>query len=156
MKKFTFSLQSVLDYAITLENTQKAELSRAQALLNKLLESLSQLEEAYTRNCRSQDEAVKRGVNLPEELGKHDFYFRYLREAKAELTTKIDVAEKERDKCRERLISTMKQIKVYSKLRQEQYIEYLHEVKLEEEKEISDIVSFKTIKKEDEQFELAR
>lgn len=156
MKKFSFSLQSVLDYATTLENTQKAELSQAQALINKLLESLRQLEEAYTRNCRSQEAAVKRGVNLPEELGKHDTYFRYLREEKSKLATKIATAEKERDKCRERLISTMKQIKVYSKLRQEQYAEYLHEVKLEEEKEISDIVSFKTIKEEDEQYELTR
>lgn len=150
MKKFVFSLQSVLNYAVTLEKTQKAELSRAQEALNKLLDRLRELEEAYRRNCESQEAAIKRGDNLPAELNKHDLYFQYLRDAKNELAVKIEAAEKERDKCRERLISTMKQIKVYTKLKQEQYIEYLHEVKLEEEKEIGDIVSFNSISEEAE------
>lgn len=150
MKKFTFSLQSVFEYVKTLEKTQKSELKKAQAYLDTLLVKLRELDEAYKRNCRSLDGAIKRGIDLPYELSKHDAYFRYLRDAKAELEEKIEAAEKERDQCREKLISTMKQIKVYSKLRQEQYREYLHEIKLEEEKEINDIVSFNTITQETE------
>ncbi|NLL39501.1 MAG: flagellar export protein FliJ [Clostridiales bacterium] len=150
MKKFVFTLQYVLDYSIALEKTQKAELRKAQEALNKLLARLEELEEAYRQNCSSLTAAIERGINLPYEMSKHDDYFKYLRAAKAELMKKIEVAEKERDKCMEKLVSTMKRIKVYSKLRQEQYQAYLHEVKLEEEKEIGDIVSFNVISEEAE------
>lgn len=150
MKKFVFTLQSVLDYSIALEKTQKAELSRAQETLNKLLNMLEELEKAYRRNCISLEAAIDRGINLPHEMSKHDDYFKYLRASKAELMKKKEAAEKERDKCMEKLVSTMKRIKVYSKLRQEQYRNYLHQVKLEEEKEIGDIISYNAISEEAE------
>lgn len=150
MKKFVFTLQSVLDYSVALEKIQKTELSRAQETLNRLLVMLEELEEAYRRNCTSLEAAIERGINLPDEMSKHDNFFKYLRVAKAELLIKIEAAEKERDKCMEKLVSTMKRIKVYTKLRQEQYQSYLHEVKLEEEKEIGDIISFNTVTEDTE------
>lgn len=148
MKKFKFSLQSVFDYVKTVEKNQKADLSRAQAILRKLYDDLTELEEAYERNTRSQAAALKRGINISEELIKHDAYFRFLRDAKAELLIKIAKAEEERDKCQERLIATMKQIKIYTKLRDEQYQNYLKEVSREEEKDMNDLISFNIIAEE--------
>lgn len=142
MKRFQFTLQSVYEYKQTVEKTQKAELSRAEAILLELREQERRLEEDFQRNRVRREEALEKRVDVISELEKYDAYFRYISEAKKELATKIFNAEDVRDRCRERLVTTMKELKIYAKLRDEQYSQYLKDVAAEEEKEISDIVSF--------------
>jgi flagellar export protein FliJ len=142
MKKFKFSLQTVFEYIQTVEKTQKADLNNALALLRQLYDREQELEEAYERNKASLEEALRSQTGLPEALGKHDAYFRYLREEKNALKKKIEGAEQQRDQCREKLIATKKQLKTYAKLRDEQYENYLRETRNEEEKDIGDLVSF--------------
>jgi flagellar export protein FliJ len=142
MKKFKFTLQSVFDYIQTVEKSQKADLNNAMALVRQLYEQMRMLDEAYERNLAAQREALKKNIGLPEELNKYDAYFRYIRDSKKELLIKIKKAEDERDRCRERLIATRKQINTYAKLRDEQYMLYLKEQRSEEEKEIGDLISF--------------
>ena len=55
---------------------------------------------------------------------------------------KIKNAETAKLRCQEVLIITMREIKTYNKLRGKQYQEYLKEAAAEEEKELSDIISF--------------
>ena len=145
MKKFVFSLQALYNYKLTVERLQKAELKKAQQALQELLDEESRLLKAYGDNERSLEEALRRGVNVGTALVEHDAYFRYLRDALIEIRIKIVKAEEVVRECQERLVLTMKEIKTYLKLREEQYAEYMKEVQAEEAKEIDDLVSFNIV-----------
>jgi len=145
MKKFKFTLQPLYNYKLTVEKLQKAELKRAQQALQELLDEETRLIKAWGDNERSLDEALRKGENVGAALSEHDAYFRYLRDALIEVRKKIVKAEEVVRECQERLILTMKEIKTYLKLRDEQYQVYLKEVQAEEAKEMDDLVSFNVI-----------
>jgi len=146
MKKFKFTLQALYNYKLTVEKLQKAELKRAQQALQELLDEEQRLIKAWADNERSLEEALRKGENVGAALTEHDAYFRYLRDALIEIRIKIVKAEEVVRECQERLILTMKEIKTYLKLRDEQYQVWMKEVQLEEAKEIDDLVSFNVIK----------
>jgi len=148
MKRFVFTLQALYNYKLTIERLQKAELKKAQQALQELLDEESRLLKAYADNELSLEEALRRGENIAAALMEHDAYFRYLREALIDIRVLIEKAEEVVRQCQERLILTMKEIKTYLKLREEQYTAYLKEVQAEEAKEIDDLVSFNVISEE--------
>jgi len=145
LKKFKFSLQPLFEYKQTLERIQKADLKRAQQHLKELREEERRILQAIADNEKSLKLALRRGENVGAALVEHDAYFRYLRDSLKELRLRIVKAEKVRDECQDKLVLTMREIKTYKKLRDEQYQVYLKEVQSEEDKEIGDLVSFKTI-----------
>jgi len=148
MKKFKFTLQPLYNYKTTVERLQKAELKRAQQALQELLDEEARLLRAWDDNERSLEEALRKGENVGAALTEHDAYFRYLRDALIEVRKLIVKAEEVVRECQERLILTMKELKTYLKLRDEQYQAYLKEVQAEEAKEMDDLVSFKVISEE--------
>ena len=145
MKKFVFSLQALYNYKLTVERLQKAELSKAQQALQVLLDEESRLLMAYSDNERSLEEALRKGENVGSALMEHDAYFRFLRDALEEIRVRIEKAEEVVRQCQEKLILTMKEIKTYLKLREEQYAAYMKEVQAEESKDIDDLLSFNVI-----------
>jgi len=145
MKKFKFTLQALYNYKLTVEKLQKAELKRAQQVLQELRDKEQRLIQAWIDNERSLERALREGENVGAALTEHDAYFRYLRDALIEIRKRIVRAEEVVRKCQDRLILTMKEIKTYLKLRDEQYQLWMKEVQLEEAKEIDDLVSFKVI-----------
>lgn len=145
MKKFVFSLQSLYEYKQTIEKLQKSELSRAEAFLRELQARWQDLEQAFERGKETQDEALRASNSVVETLAAHAVYFRHLNEERKKLLPKLREAEEERDRRRQELITTMKELKAYKKLREEQYARYLKEVQTEEEKAMNDLVSFKAI-----------
>ncbi|MCL2627851.1 MAG: flagellar export protein FliJ [Oscillospiraceae bacterium] len=145
MKKFVFSLQALYNYKLTVERLQKADLKKAQQALQELLDEESRLLQAYANNERSLEEALRKGENVGAALMEHDAFFRFLREALIEIRILIEEAEEVVRQCQERLILTMKEIKTYLKLREEQFASYMKEVQAEEAKEIDDLVSFNVI-----------
>jgi len=148
MKKFKFSLQSLYNYKLTVEKLQKAELRRAQQVLQELLNEEQRLIQAWADNEKSLEEALQKGENVGAALSEHDAFFRYLRDALIEVRKKIVKAEEIVRECQDRLILTMKEIKTYLKLREEQYQAWMKEVQAEEAKNIDDLVSFKVISEE--------
>jgi len=145
MKKFKFTLQSLYNYKLTVEKLQQAELKRAQQALQLLLDEEERLIKAWTDNEKSLEEALASGEDVGNALSEHDAYFRYLRDALIEIRKKIVKAEEIVRQCQERLILTMKELKTYLKLREEQYQAWMKEVQAEEAKNIDDLVSFKVI-----------
>ena len=145
MKKFAFTLQSLLNYKLTVERQQKAELRRAQQTLQELQDEEKRLLQAYADNERSLERALRENIDVVAALSEHDAYFRYLRDALQAVREKIIRAERIVTECQTRLIRTMREIKTYDKLRTEQYQEYLKEIQAEEEKEIGDLVSYSII-----------
>ena len=148
MKKFVFTLQPVFNYKQTVEKLQKAELKKAQQALQELRDEERRLEQAYADNERSLDKALRENINVAQALSEHDAYFRFLRDALKELRERILKAEEIVYECQQRLIVTMKEIKTYKKLRDEQYYDYLKEVQAEEDKEMGDFVSFNVVSEE--------
>lgn len=148
MKKFKFTLQSLYNYKITVEKLQKAELRKAQQALRELLDEEQRLLRAYVENERSLAKALRENTDVANALVEHDAYFRFLRDALIELRERIREAEELVRQCQDRLIITMKELKTYVKLRNEQYQEYLKEVQIEEDKNMGDLVSFNKISEE--------
>jgi len=148
MKKFKFTLQALYNYKLTVEKMQKAELRKAQQALRELLDEEQRLLKAYADNELSLERALRENVDVASALSEHDAFFRYLRDALKEVRERIERAREVVAKCQERLIITMKELKTYLKLRSEQFQRYLKEVQAEEDKEIGDLVSFKTITEE--------
>ena len=148
MKKFKFTLQPLYNYKLTVEKLQKAELRKAQQALRELLDEEQRLLDAYAENELSLEKALRENIDVITALTEHDAYFRFLRDAIKEVREKIVKAEEVVRKCQERLITTMKELKTYLKLRDEQYQEYLKEVQIEEDKNMSDLVSFNKISEE--------
>jgi len=145
LKRFKFTLQALYNYKLTVERLQKAELRKAQQALQELRDEEARLMRAYADNERSLEEALKKGENIAAALTEHDAYFRFLRDALIEIRIRIVQAEEVVRKCRELLIITMKEIKTYLKLRDEQYQQYLKDTQAEEAKEMDDLVSFNVI-----------
>jgi flagellar export protein FliJ len=148
MKKFKFTLQSLYNYKQTVEKLQKAELRKAQQALRELLDEEQRLLRAYADNERSLERALRENIDVGTALTEHDAYFRFLRDALIEIRERIVKAEELVVKCQEKLIITMKELKTYVKLRNEQYARYLKELQAEEEKEMGDFVSFNAIAQE--------
>lgn len=148
MKKFQFTLQALYNYKQTVEKMQKAELRKAQQTLMDLLDEEQRLLRAYADNERSLARALRENVDVATALVEHDAYFRYIRDALIELRERIRKAEEIVRQCQDRLIITMKELKTYVKLRNEQYQEYLKEVQIEEDKNMGDLVSFNKINEE--------
>ena len=146
MKKFKFTLQSLYNYKLTVEKLQKAELKKAQQALQELLDEEQRLIQAWADNEISLEEALQKGENVGTALSEHDAYFRFLRDALIAVREKIVKAEEVVRECQERLILTMKELKTYLKLRDEQYQAWMKEVQAEEAKNIDDLVSFNVIK----------
>lgn len=145
MKRFEFSLQPLFNYKITIEKQQKAELQKARQALRELLAEELRLQNAYMENELSLERALRENTDVTSALIEHDAYFRFLRDALKELKLRIVEAELYVSECQSRLMTTMKEIKTYTKLRDEQYQEYRKEVQSEEDKEMGDIVSFKAV-----------
>ena len=148
MRKFKFTLQALYNYKLTVEKLQQAELKRAQQALQELLDEEQRLLKAWIDNEHSLEEALRKGENVSAALMEHDAYFRYLRDALIEIRIKIVKAEEVVRECQDRLILTMKEIKTYLKLREEQYQAWMKEVQAEEAKEMDDLVSFNVISEE--------
>ena len=148
MKKFKFTLQPVYNYKLTVEKLQKAELKKAQQALRELLNEEQRLLRAYAANERSLEKALRENIDVATALTEHDAYFRFLRDALKEIRERIVKAEEVVTECQNRLIITMKEIKTYKKLRDEQFQLYLKEMQAEEDKETGDIVAFNTVSEE--------
>jgi len=145
MKRFKFTLQALFDYKITVEKMQKVELKNAQDALNELVQEELRLLQAYADNEASLQRTLESNFNVGQALSEHDAYFRFLRDALKVIRERIIAAEKVVAECQDKLILTMKEIKTYNKLRDEQLLVYKKEVQAEETKEIEDLVSFNVI-----------
>jgi len=148
MKKFVFSLQALFDYKKTVEKMQNVELRRAQQALRELLDEEARLLQAYADNESSLAQALEENLNVVQALSEHDAFFRFLREALKAIGEKIVEAEELVRQCQELLILTMKEIRTYNKLRDEQYMEWMKEIQAEEAKAIDDLISFNIISEE--------
>ena len=142
MKKFAFSLQSVLNLQLKIEDQEKQAFREASA---KLLE-----EEDKLRELMSQRDGYEN--DLKEALsGKLDFVeVNSIKHSidimKSRIRTQmiaVHVAEKNVEAARIRLTEAVVNRKTYEIMREKAFEEYKKEAEAEESKEIDELVSFR-------------
>ena len=142
MKKFTFSLQSLLDIKETEELHQINELKNIENKLTALLEGLNKILEEISKTKRLYKEDVLKGIHA-NKLVQYNLFFdllnRYLKEQKK----RIAQAEAEKEKCMKLLLGIRKEIKSLEKLYEIELEEHKVLEKRQREKEIDDIVTYK-------------
>lgn len=146
MKQFVFTLQSLYGMKVKIEEQQKIQMNRIQDKQRRLIEELNVFKKTFENTKEKFAIRLKQGVES-NELTQYSQYFFDLNSAITLQKENIAQAEKEKQKLLEEQIEIKKEIKTLNKLRETQYKEYLQEVKLEEEKAIGDLISYKVIAK---------
>ncbi len=144
MRKFKFTLATLLKIKEAQEKQKKLELAEAERLLRLAQEELEALYTAFETKRAEYNEKLKTGADV-NDLQAYSRYFTYLRERTELQKVKVKQAEAEKLKRQAALIEAMTEVKALNKLKEAQYEEYLQELKIEQEKEIGDFVSFNVI-----------
>ncbi|MDL2273077.1 flagellar FliJ family protein [Oscillospiraceae bacterium OttesenSCG-928-G22] len=141
MKRFRFTLQSLLNIKVALEKQQKAELAEVEARLRVLVAELTRILDRHA----SLREEYK---SLSGELTSADFQFyltgfQALRDRERLQRVRVTACEKEKAEVQARLIETMTERKTVEKLKEKKYAEYLEECRKEDDLIINEYVSNK-------------
>ncbi len=141
MAKFNYRMQNILDIKLKLETQAKMEFRVAnqkyedeQSLLQKYvirrMEYEKKLKETMQGNLNVQSVKRARGD------------FQSMKDIVRRQMMEVHKAEKELDVAREKLSSVMQERKIHEKLREKAFDEFRHELAVEENKEIDELVSY--------------
>ncbi len=144
MRRFKFTLATLLKIKEALEKQRKQEFAEAERLLRIAQDELAALYAEFESKRAEYNEKLQSGMDVNGLVGFSQ-YFTYLRERTDLQKIKVRQAEAERLKRQEALIEAMTEVKALNKLKESQYEAYLQELKAEQEKEIGDFVSFNVI-----------
>lgn len=136
MKKFKFTLQTLLNVTVALEKEKKNRL----AIINKQLNDLKDIREGYYSKIE-ETKKIYTGAPSLAELVNADRYIKRLKEKIVEINVEISIKEYEKAEAQSELIETMTNRKTYEKLREKQLIAYKKEVAMEESKILDDYMS---------------
>jgi flagellar export protein FliJ len=113
--------------------------------LRELYRRDGELAEAFESSRQTRAAELRGGAADAEQLMRYDRFFTDVRSARAELAAEIEHMTAEVGKREAALLATMRELKVYKKLRERQYTEYMTQMRAEDEKNVGDIVSFDVI-----------
>ena len=142
MKRFVFKLQTLLNIKQSFEKEQLAKLLECDALIARLNGELAALRDSFEQMRLEYNQKAASGM-VVSSASNYVSGFEFLKDSIEAKKDEIAVAEADRLKIQLKLIEIKRDIKVYEKLREKQYEEYLKEVKLEEDNLIGDILSYK-------------
>jgi len=141
MKKFSFSLAPLLKVKRIQEKQKKAELAAILAELGELNaqkeDAVRQLEESSLRFGRE----MRSGMP-PPRMAWYSNFAGYVEDRRKALQAAIDEAQQRKWEKQEELLSLGREIRAIEELREEQYRAYLEEASKEEERILSDLISF--------------
>jgi flagellar FliJ protein len=140
MKKFVFTMQSLLGVKIALEKQVRAELAEARRRVERFRRELLEKQETLVRLRAEAERRARRGVSV-RELRLQNIGFNALFESLARQSRKVEVAEEEAGRVQRRLIDTMQERKILEKLREKQWTAYQEEIRREEALLIDDFLS---------------
>ncbi len=141
MKKFKFSMESLLNLKLSLENKKKEELGHAITLLKLEKDKLFQLENKRNDVIDLYKKGSKDKIFVLE-LKNYNNYLLFIKKTIEEQLLIIKKAEINVEQKREEFINATKERKILDKLKEKHYENYLYEVKQEEQKIVDEIVSY--------------
>lgn len=143
MKQFVFTLQALYDMQESMEKQLKLQLSSIEAELQQHRKELEALNMTFENTKLEYTAAVKRGVQATK-IRNYGVFFEQLRALMLLQQTKINQLENEKAQCLQQLVSVRKEKMLLDKLREEQYAQYLEDLKKHQAKLMDDFVSYKT------------
>ncbi|MDP4092149.1 MAG: flagellar export protein FliJ [Bacillota bacterium] len=124
MPKFEFRLQSVLNIKKQMEESLKNEYGKAVKRLEREKEKLKHIEIEQEECMKKMSSDSSKGVKVLK-LKEYSVYISRLKE-KAQLQKEnINMAQKNADNYRERLVKAMQEREILEKLKEKKYQEYL-------------------------------
>jgi flagellar export protein FliJ len=142
MKKFVFSLQSWYDMQLGLEKQHKLQIGMIDAKINACRDELAALNHGFDKTKHEYTGEVSQGM-AAHRVGHYGSFFDTTKANMAAVTQQIRELEEEKELWMQKLVLVRKDIKLLVKLRENQYSEYLSEVKKHQDKFIDDLVSYK-------------
>ena len=142
MKKFSFSLQNVLDYKNQYLDETKNEYASAAADVNKQQEAVMELENMYAATNNEYNEKKSEGIGISDMLR----YDTYLQRLEAEIKREMKVLRELEEILEEKfnaMVKAKQEVASLDKLREKRYSAYAYRVQKQEELLIEEFVSNK-------------
>lgn len=136
MKRFTFSMQKILDIREFAERQAQIELGQAVAEVNRINGELETVAQEKMRML----EIKLKDVSLNEFL-VHENYMKRLEITKERLLEELAAAQLVVDEKREVFAEAMKQRKILSNLKEKQFAQYKKESLVAEDNAVDDLVT---------------
>lgn len=140
MVGYSFRLEKVLNYKQNIENLKKAEYGDVNRRLNNEEEKLLNYN-IYKENLLTQKNKSTKNTSV----GNLKLYNNYLQDISSNIKKQEEIISdirEEFEKTKEELLTAMKEKKAFEKLKENDYNEFLLEVKRNEEKLVDGIVTF--------------
>lgn len=145
MKKFEFTLQSVLNLKEQSEKIEKENLAKIMKEIEREREKLENLNKHLQEVVKRAKEEIEEGT-LMYKLAETEAYIMKIREMIEKQTIYVLKLEKEAEKIREGLLKVSKEKKALENLKERQFAEYLYLLNLEQTRIIDEHVSYKVAK----------
>ncbi len=143
MKKFSFTLKALEKVKNARERQIQAELTEIRLRLSLLAQEEKGIEDRYTQTEIEYQQRLEAGVNAAD-IRMYAEFFSYLRDELGRIRADIEKVQGEEAACQARLVEIMRELKMLEKLKDKQYRRYLVEVQKDEDKQIDDLMTFKT------------
>ncbi|GHV20298.1 hypothetical protein FACS189425_10950 [Clostridia bacterium] len=143
MKKFRFTLQSLLGVKVSLEKQKTAELAEQSRIVRMLEDELADIKRRLNNSVAEFNRKMEQGGVPQGDAVSYSGGFRAARDHLAEQLKRITRAEKVREKLQKELTELMGERKMLEKIRERQYEEYLTEAAREDAKTMDDFLSNK-------------
>ena len=144
MKKFSFSLQNVLDFKNQYLDSAKNEYSSAMADVTKQQEVIMRLEDMYARTNNEYNEKKSEGLGISDMLRYDSYLQRITAEIEGEIVKLHELEEILEEKFNI-MVKAKQEVASLDKLREKRYDAYNYEMQKQEELFIEEFVSNKSV-----------
>lgn len=139
--KYNYKFQNLLDYKETIENFKKSEYGKALSIYTEEEKALQQIEQEKNRIV----DIIDGGETL--NIREMRLYSGYLNKVTKDRDQQEEVVEDSQEQVKQAqmsLMMAMQEKKVFEKLKEKHFKEFLVEEKRKEDKIVDEIVTFKT------------
>lgn len=142
MKRFSFSLQKLLDYKEQLFDIERTILGDMRAALNRMLEELENLKKEHTDRSRAFNEKAAAGTSV-QEIELHKVYMRMIDYNIEQKIMQIDLQRRAIDKQTDKVREAKIEISTMEKLKERKIDEYNYKAMKADELFIDEFVNNK-------------
>jgi len=140
--KFNYKLQPILNLKKQMEESVKNELGKAIQALEDEKKVLEELNKENNRCMTEVSAGVLGGLTI-DKLRNYNAYISFIKQKIINQSEKVNVAQQNVDKHREKLVAIVKERKMLETLKEKKYAEYLREQQKQELKFVDEIISYK-------------
>jgi len=146
MKPFKFSLQSLYDVKLSIEEQQKLQMKMIEKRIAQIEEEIDQLQENRRKHQEMYEADLSAGM-MAEKCEDYGRFFGLLNVSEAILNKKLAAAQKEKQQCMDARFETRREIKALEKLSDIELTAYREQVSREEDNSLGDIITYKVATK---------